>query len=101
MCQISKTFPPEDKFSLTDQIRRSSRSVCAHIAEGYRKRTYKKIFLLKLADPDGEGSETRVWLDFAFNCGFLAIDDYREIAGKLTEIGKLLGFMIQNPEKYQ
>ncbi len=67
----SKTFPKEELYSLTDQIRRSSRSVCANIAEGYRKRIYPKSFISKMADSDGECAETLVHLDFAKDCGYM------------------------------
>src|SRR5438270_3280646 len=66
----SKSFPPEEKYSLTDQIRRSSRSVASNIAEGYRKKRYAKMFVSKMADADGEATETQVWLDFARDCGY-------------------------------
>src|SRR5574341_873849 len=69
--QVSKGFPKEEKYSLTDQIRRSSRSVAANIAEGFRKRQYPKMFVSKLADADGEAAETQVWLDFARDCEYL------------------------------
>ncbi|HYQ56532.1 MAG TPA: four helix bundle protein [Draconibacterium sp.] len=65
--EVSKTFPKEEKYSLTDQIRRSSRSTCTNIAEAYRKRCYPKHFLSKLTDSDSENSETATWLDFAFS----------------------------------
>ena len=67
----SKVFPKDERFSLTDQIRRSSRSVAANIAEGFRKRQYPKMFLSKLADSDGEVAETQVWLDFARDCSYI------------------------------
>jgi len=69
--EVSKNFPKDEKYSLVDQMRRSSRSVCANIAEGYRKREYPKHFALKMIDADAEASETTVWLDFAKNCGYL------------------------------
>ena len=69
--EASKSFPTEEKYSLTDQIRRSSRSVCANIAEAYRKRLYIKNFISKLTDSDAENSETTVWLDFALACKYL------------------------------
>jgi len=68
----SKKFSPEEKYSLTDQIRRSSRSVAANIGEGYRKKRYPKMFASKMADADGEATETQVWIDFATKCGYLA-----------------------------
>ena len=70
--QASKSFPVEEKYSLTDQIRRASRSVAANIAEGYRKKRYPKMFVSKMIDADGEATETQVWLDFARDCGFLS-----------------------------
>ncbi len=68
----SKLFPKEERYSLTDQIRRSSRSVVANIAEGFRKRRYPNMFISKLADADSEATETQVWLDFARDCGYLS-----------------------------
>lgn len=69
--EISKAFPKEEQYALTDQIPRSSRSVCANIAEGYRKRLYAKHFIAKLSDADMENTETQVWLDFAVACNYL------------------------------
>ena len=68
----SKNFPKEEKYSLTDQIRRASRSVASNIAEGYRKKRYPKMFVSKMADADGEATETQVWVDFAAACGYLS-----------------------------
>ena len=68
--RLSKSFPQEERFSLTDQIRRSPRSVAANIAEGYRKKQYPKMFVSKMADADGEANETQVWINFATNCGY-------------------------------
>ncbi|WBL26225.1 four helix bundle protein [Zunongwangia sp. HGR-M22] len=72
----SKSFPSEEKFSLTDQIRRSSRSVCANIAEAYRKRKYPKHFVSKLTDCDAENAETQTWIEFAYSCDYLSEDSY-------------------------
>jgi four helix bundle protein len=72
--QITKTFPKEEKYSLTDQIRRSSRSVCSCIGEAYRKRDYERYFVNKTTDADGENTETRVWLDFARACSYINQD---------------------------
>ena len=69
--EMSKSFPKEETYSLTDQIRRSSQSVCANISEAYRKRKYPKHFMSKLTDADGENSETSTWLDFALACGYI------------------------------
>lgn len=98
--EISKTFPPEEKFSLTDQIRRSSRSVCTCLAEAYRKKQYAAHFLSKLSDADMENSETGVWLDFAMSCRYITQEKHQELLKKNEEVGRLLGHMISNPEKY-
>ena len=74
---VSKSFPLEEKYSLTDQIRRSSRSVCANIAEAYRKRRYPNHFISKLTDSDAENSETNVWLEFAFECNYITREIYQ------------------------
>jgi four helix bundle protein len=97
----SKTFPKEERYSLTDQIRRSSRSVAGNIAEGFRKRRYANMFVSKLADSDGEGSETQVWLDFARDCGYLANEPYKELTAGYEQVGRMLGTMIANPEKFK
>ena len=96
----SKWFPREERFSLTDQIRRSSRSVCANIAEAYRKRIYPKHFISKLSDADCENSETQVWLDFSVACNYLRIEQAQNLKGKSQEIGKLLQYMINNSAKF-
>lgn len=98
--QISKSFPKEEKYALTDQIRRSSRSVCACIAESYRKRRYPAHFVSKLSDADAENSETHVWLDFAFSCEYLEKSLQEKLKTEVLEIGKLLNFMMLNPEKF-
>ena len=97
---ISKSFPKEEKYSLTDQILRSSHSVCSNIAEAYRKRKYPKHFVNKLTDSDGENSETAVWLDFAFSCGYINQATYDKLYTECVEIGKLLNYMINNPDKF-
>jgi len=79
--ELSKSWPSDEKFSLTDQIRRSSRSVCSCIAEAWRKRRYIAHFISKLSDADAEAAETQVWLDFALTCGYIA----EEIHGKLYD----------------
>ncbi|MGB1284132.1 MAG: four helix bundle protein [Polaribacter sp.] len=97
---ISKSFPKEEKYSLTDQIRRSSRSVCVNIAEAYRKRRYPKHFISKLTDSDGENSETSTWLDFALACDYMSKDDFNKFSEQGKEIGKLINYMINNPDKF-
>ncbi len=98
--EITKTFPKEETYSLTDQIRRSSRSVPVTIAESYRKRIYPKHFHSKLTDSDGENSETLVWLDFAFACKYISETILQELTSESIEIGKLINYMILNPEKF-
>ena len=85
---------------MTDQIRRSSRSVCANIAEAYRKRRYVNHFISKLTDSDGENSETNVWLEFALNCDYITNEQFQELNEKTLEIGKLINYMINNPRKF-
>ena len=99
--ETTKLFPKEERYSLTDQIRRSSRSVCANIAEGYRKRIYLKHFIAKLSDADMENSETQVWIDFALACEYITKEMKEELHNKSEEVGKLIGYMIQNPEKFK
>ena len=98
--ELSKSFPKEEKYSLTDQIRRSSRSVCVNIAEAYRKRRYVNHFISKLTDSDAENSETNVWLEFAFRCKYLSLDEYNRLIQNTTEVGKIINFMINNPDKF-
>lgn len=97
---ISKSFPKEEKYSLTDQIRRSSRSICACIGESYRKRNYPAHFVSKLSDSDMENSETQVWLDFALACEYLEKSTHERLSLEVKEIGKLLNYMMLNPEKF-
>ncbi len=98
--EITKTFPKEEKYELTDQVRRSSRSVCRTIGEGYRKRQYPKHFSSKMSDADMENTETQVSLDFSFSCGYISEDKYNDLIYKSEEIGRMLNHMIDNPEKY-
>lgn len=98
--EASKAFPKEEKYSLTDQIRRSSRSVAANIAEGFRKRQYPKMFVSKLADADGEATETQVWLDFARDSKYLSAEQNTVLVKGYEEVGKMLGTMMSMPEKF-
>ena len=98
---ISKKFPKEEKFALTDQLRRSSRSVCSNIAESYRKRRYSAHFIAKVSDADMENSETLVWLDFALACNYISEEEHKEFIEKSSEIGRLLNHMLKNPDKYR
>ena len=98
---LSKNFPTNEKYSLTDQIRRSSRSVAANIAEAFRKRRYPKSFVSKLSDSEGEAAETQVWLAFALKCEYLSNDEYVCLFKKYDWIlGKLVN-MINQPEKWK
>ena len=96
----SKPFPKEEKYSLTDQIRRSSRRLCSNLAEAYRKRQYPAHFVLKNADCHAESSETGVWLDFAFSCNYIPEMEYKAFIEKNEEVGRLLNHILKNPEKY-
>ena len=96
----SKKFPVEEKYSLTDQIRRASRSVAANIGEGYRKKQYPKMFVSKMADADGEATETQVWIDFACECGYLPKNLQIELRKAYEELGRMLGSMIAHPERF-
>ncbi len=98
--EVSKSFPKEERYSLTDQIRRSSRSVSTAIAEAYRKRIYPAHFVSKATDADMENSETQVWLDFAFACNYLDEQTKIDLENQSSEVGSLLHHMINNPGKY-
>ncbi len=98
--EMTKNFPKEETYSLTDQIRRSSRSVPVTMAESYRKRIYPKHFHSKLTDSDGENSETQVWLEFALSCNYISEAFYNQLIAESIEVGKLINFMILNPEKF-
>jgi four helix bundle protein len=97
---LSKRFPKEERFSLTDQVRRSSRSVTAQYAEGYRKKKYPAHFVAKMTDADGENAETQVWLDHAVACEYVTSSDVAPILQLSEEVGRMLGDMITNPGKY-
>jgi len=98
--EMTKSFPKEEKYSLIDQIRRSSRSVCSCLAEGYRKRRYVAHFVSKTTDSDMENSETQVWLDFSLACQYINEETYKDKMGKSEEIGRLLQDIIINRGKY-
>lgn len=99
--EMTKKFPSEEKYELTDQIRRSSRAVCRAIGEGYRKRQYPKHFSSKMSDADMENTETQVSLDFAFECKYISREIYDDLIVKSEEVGRLLNHMVENPEKYK
>lgn len=98
--EISKSFPKEETYSLTNQIRRSSRSVSANIAESYGKRKYQKHFISKLTDSDSENLETRTWLKFAVACGYITPEMFNELMDENQQIGRLIYHMINNPGKF-
>jgi len=97
---ISKRFPSEEKYSLTDQIRRCSRSVCANLAEAYRKRKYPNHFVSKLSDADTENGETQTWLEFALACSYISEDEFNMLNNQAEEVAKLLVYLMNNPEKF-
>ena len=98
---LTKSFPKSEMFSLTSQIVRSSRSVCSNIAEGYRKRQYEKHFKSKMSDADSENSETQLWLDFALACDYISEEKRIDLQSKSEEIGKLINYMMNNPNKFR
>ena len=98
--ELSKHFPKEEVYSLTDQIRRSSRSVCANLAEAWRKRRYEKAFISKLSDSESEAAETQVWLEFAVECQYMDRDEAAALYQTYNEIlGTMVG-MINHPETW-
>jgi four helix bundle protein len=98
--ELSKSFPKEETYSLTDQIRRSSRSTCTNLAEAWRKRRYEKAFISKLSDSEGEAAETQVWLAFAFRCEYMQRDEAKELYQTYNEIIRTLVGMINHPETW-
>lgn len=99
--EVTKKFPSDEKYALTDQLRRSSRSVCRAIGEGYRKRQYPKHFSSKMSDADMENSETQISLDFALAYQYISEGERNELVVKSEEVGRMLNHMIENPEKYK
>ena len=97
---LLRAFPREEIYSLTDQIRRSSRSVAANIAEGFRKRRYPNMFINKLTDCDAEATETQVWIDFAFDCGYLSHENHQRLTSGYEEVGRMLSGMMANPSRF-
>jgi len=98
--EISKSFPKEEKYSLTDQMRRSSRSVTSCLAESWAKRRYEKSFVNKLTDSLGEENETEVWLDYSKDCKYIQKETHTRILSEYDEVRKMLISMINNPDKW-
>jgi len=98
--KISKRFPPEERYALTSQMRRSSRSVCMNLREAWAKRRYGSHFVSKLTDCDGENSETDTSIDFAKDCKYISESEYSNLKFLSEEIGKMLGSMINKPEQF-
>ena len=96
----TKSFPVEEKYSMIDQIRRSSRSVPAQISEAWKKRVYQKAFVSKLTDCSSEAAEVQVWLDMSHDCGYLSKEKHQAFSEKCNEISRMLFAMIHNPEKF-
>lgn len=97
---ITKTFPKEETYSLTSQIRRSSRSVCSNLAEAFRKRRYEKAFISKLSDSEGEAAESQVWLEYSLECEYLSKETYERLFNEYEKIIGMLVNMINHPEKW-
>ena len=98
--ELSRSFPPEEKYALTGQIRRSSRSVCLNLREAWAKRRYEAHFITKLTDCDGENSETDSSLDFALDCQYITAAQHRQLTSECIEVGRMLGAMINNPSPF-
>ena len=98
--QMSKKFPKEERYSLTDQIRKSSRAVCANLAEAYRKRIYPAHFVSKVSDAVSENAETSVWLDFSRDCAYIPGEKHHSMIADNNEIGRLIVDILKNPSKY-
>lgn len=97
---LTKTFPPEERYGLTNQMRRSSRSVCMNLREAWAKRRYEAHFVNKLTDCDGENSETDTALDFARDCGYVSSAQHSDFTKRCSQVGRMLGGMLKNPESF-
>ena len=98
--EVSRRFPPEERYALTGQIRRSSRSVCMNLREAWAKRRYEAHFISKLTDCDGENAETETSLNFARGCNYISAEEHKELTALNREVGSMLGGMIKNPGKF-
>lgn len=99
--ELSRKWPPEEKYSLTDQVRRASRSVCGNIAEAWRKRRYPAHFASKLSDADTEAAETEVWLSFALRCIYIDAETHKTLSSNYDQICRMLTKMMSSPDKWQ
>lgn len=97
---LTKQFPKEEMYALTDQVRRSSRSVAMNLREAWAKRRYEAHFVSKLTDCDGENAETETALDFALDCGYITVENHKNLILQNREVGKMLGSMIRNPTPF-
>ena len=97
---LSKKFPTEERYALTSQIRRSSRSICLNLREAWAKRRYEAHFISKLTDCDGENGETDSSLDFAKDCGYITVEQHVELTSLCQEVGKMLGSMLNDPRPF-
>lgn len=98
--RLSQAWPPDEKYSLTDQVRRSSRGVCANLREAWAKRRYEAHFVSKLTDADGENGETDTWLDFARDCSYLDKAEHARLTTDCRQVGAMLGGMLANPTPF-
>ena len=98
--KISQSWPPEERYSLIDQIRRSSRSVCSNLREAWAKRRCEAHFVSKLTDSDGENAETDTWLDFAKDCGYISNEDHKRLTADCKQVGAMLGKMLNSPTPF-
>ena len=99
--ELTKSYPKEEKYSLIDQIRRSSRSFCTNFVEAYKRRRYRNHFISKLNDAETENAETQVWLEFSLACKYISSEKYLDLTSKNDEIAKLILYMINNPDKFR
>jgi len=98
--RVSERFPDEERYGLTGQVRRSSRSVCMCFREAWAKRRYRAHFISQLTDCDGENSETDTSLDFANDCGYISVEEQDDLTARCAEVGRMLGAMMQRPDPF-
>ena len=97
---LSRSWPPEERYSLIDQIRRSSRSVCANLREAWSKRRYEGHFISKMTDCDGENSETNTWIDYAKDCGYISVEQHVHLVEESEGVGRMIGKMLKDPSSF-